>query len=342
MKNVLLNLINDWLLRGADARIVRASELYPWQLYPWEVAKESAATPNGTQQQADDILSYLVPDNPRLAELRARYEGFDPIVTTPLVWVDDILTPTDLKQFRGDNAYVYQLRGQQFNEFGYGLTTYYTLSASEGQLLTQASEDGAFGAYTLDVGGRTVSRDLLDSVREIDFLLRHVACEDRTLRVLDIGAGYGRLPHRLTEVLGRQVQVYATDAFPHSTFLSEFYLRYRNSPAEVIPLDEFDAFIGGANLDVAVNVHSFSECTAEAIEWWVSRLARHNVPNLMVIPNGEAKDVFTTCRTNDGQDMEAIFARRGYHCVVREHRYADPIVRQYGIDPAQISLFRLG
>lgn len=340
IRRALVEMINERLLRGRDVRLVRASQLYPWQL-----RMDSAAAPSAPASLTPDALAYLTPENPRLAELRQRYGRCEEAVTKPLLWVDAIVTQDDLKSFRGDNAYVwqlYELRGPQYSELGYALTTYYTLSAPEAPFLARMSEDGAFGVHALEVAGRLVSRDILDSAREIAFLTQHVTPREGPLRVLDIGAGYGRLPHRLTEVLGDSVRAYATDGFPTSSFLAEFYLRYRRTPAEMVPLDEFDGFIGKTPIDVAVNIHSFSECTLDAIEWWISRLARAGVPNLMVIPNEGARTALTTCRTIDGHDMEAIFTRYGYSCAAREFRYADPLVRIYGIDPAQLTLFRLG
>src|ERR1700681_3014867 len=55
--------------------------------------------------------SYLQINHPRLKELKTRYSMFDSRVTTPLVWKNDHVSTEDLLYFRGDNAYVWQLRG---------------------------------------------------------------------------------------------------------------------------------------------------------------------------------------------------------------------------------------
>jgi hypothetical protein len=53
----------------------------------------------------------------------------------------------------------------------------------------ELGNDGAFGAYTDDHGGRAVSRDMLDSVLEINFLEEQVGLSKLPqLSVLDIGA----------------------------------------------------------------------------------------------------------------------------------------------------------
>ena len=100
-----------------------------------------------------------------------------------------------------------------------------------------------------------------------------------------------------------------------------------------MPLDEVEALLAERPIDVAVNVHGFSECTGAAVAWWVERLARHRVRYLMVVPNEHPAHP-GRCRANDGGDLEPIFERFGYRILVREPRHADPIVQRYGIDPS--------
>jgi hypothetical protein len=284
---------------------------------------------------------WLRPDNPALIELKARYAAMDPHVTTPLVWTDDRLPPTDMLYFRGDNNFIWQLRGPNRNELTYALVYYHLKAAGDDGLIDRLGEDGLFGATAFMVDGRLVSRDLLDSVREIQFLRHHTCLGEGRGTLLDIGAGYGRLAWRLEQASGDDVRVFATDAFAPSTFISDYYLRHRGATrASVVPLDEVEALLAATKIDVAVNVHSFSECTPEAIAWWVERLARYRVGQLMVVPNpGSAGGV--RCQIEGGPDMAPIFERFGYRATVREPRYADPVVQTYGIDPVCLHLFEL-
>lgn len=335
MKYHLIKALNSLVSGFADVRILPTSYLYKWQ-YSFEDSLGLEST-NGYLQPNE----YLKADNPRLLELKTAYKNFDPAVITPLLWSDDVIKEGDLLSFRSDNAYVYQRRSLNHSELAYAITTYYTMSASENEIFERITEDGKFGAKTFEVGGKLISRDLLDSAREVDFIKRNIIPSEGPLRVLDIGAGYGRLAHRLTEALGDDVKVFATDGFAVSTFLAEFYLDQRNSSARVIPLNQFESFIANNSIDVAVNIHSFSECTTDAINWWVERLSKNGVKHLVIVPNGEFKTGLGTCLTNDGRNMEDIFLRHGYHCALREFRYSDKLVRQYGIDPAQLTLFSL-
>lgn len=314
-------------------RLMTRGGLYPWQMSP----ARGGSVGNG--EVPDGAAEYLRYDNPRLVELLDRYSRFDPQVTAPAVWTEGTLNSDELLHFRGDNAFVWQLRGLNFNELTYAMSYYALKTGPASDLLAAFSEDGLFGAHCFKIDGRIVTRDLLDSVREVDFIRTHVGLQGRT--ILDIGAGYGRLAHRLSEA-EPSLTVYATDAFAPSTFVAEYYLGFRGArQARALPLDEAEGLLRDKKVDLATNVHSFSECTPEAVAWWARRLAEAEVPRLMIIPNGEYFDLSQPCRYNGGKDMEATLGACGYTPVVRELRYADPAVQKYGVDPCQIALFEL-
>lgn len=297
-------------------------------------ARFEAALPAGARE-------HLRPDHPELLDLEARYKTFEPRVTRPLVWRAHRVSDEDLLSFRGDNAFVWQVRGPNRTEAGYALCYYQLRSTPAGALLGRLSEDGLFGAHAFEIDGRLVTRDLLDSVGEIEFLTRHLGIDRGAWNILDIGAGYGRLAHRLDELGHEGLEVYATDAFARSTFLCRYYLGFRGARrARAVPLDEVDSLFQRTQIQIATNVHSFSECTADAVDWWLGRLARHGVPWLMVVPN-EGSSGGARCEGNDGTDQEAIFERHGYRLRVREPRYRDPVVQKHGVDPVWLHLFAL-
>ena len=183
--------------------------------------------------------------------------------------------------------------GVHTNQLAYALTTYYVKSIDQLGLVGKLDEDPLFGNVCFDIDNRLVSRDLLDSILEIYFLEKHLklsALENPTL--LDIGAGYGRLAHRMLNALPNIKQVLCTDAFPVSTFVSEYYLRFRDlgDRAKVVPLDEIEQALWDHPVDIAINIHSFPECRLSAIEWWVSRLAKYGVRYLMIVPNSDLPD----------------------------------------------------
>lgn len=307
-------------------------------LYDWQKRSFKAQAGFRSSPLPPGAAEYLTISNPRLADLRARYAGFNSAVTSPAVWTDDLVSAEDMMYFRGDNAYVWQVRDRGMNMLSYALTTYYVPSIDPLGLMQKLEEDDSFGVHSFTVGNKLVSRDLLDSISEIYFLERHLKIAGRpNFSVLDIGAGYGRLAHRMATALPN-VRYFCTDAYATSTFLSEYYLRYRGlaGRATVLPLDEVEQGLARESIDIAVNIHSFSECTPSAIEWWISRIAQHNIRYLMIVPNTGDR-----LATHEGFDFSTIIEKHGYKLKAKDPKYRDPVVQQYAINPSTYFLFEL-
>ncbi len=187
------NLVNG-VLSNFGYKIVPNSLLYEWQRNPNSAPNFSikAPLPAGAK-------SYLHASHPRLKDLESRYATFDRKVTQPLVWSESHIRNHDILYFRGDNAYVWQLRGKEMNVISYALSTYYTISIDKLNLLDTLIEDEYFGNYVFCIDNKNISRDLLDSILEIYFLERHDLLSKKPLNILDIGAGYGRLAHRMVQ-----------------------------------------------------------------------------------------------------------------------------------------------
>ena len=229
-------------------------------------------------------------DAPRLLELRAAYSAADPAVRVHSRWTDEVFASwLDLQHFRGDNAYVYQFReDRRVSELKHLLYLQEVMARDRVGLLNELSEDGAFGCWTFEFEGLPrCSRELLDSVNELLFLDAELGIRSGTCpRVLDIGAGYGRMAHRYVTAVPATSDYCCVDAIAESTFLSEYYVRYRGvaPPARVVPLFDVPSLEPGA-FDLALNIHSWSECTLDAIGWWAEVLAHLQVPRVFVVPN---------------------------------------------------------
>lgn len=318
--------------------IVEKNILYDWQhlktpvtrLFPFPIASAAGADLNS--------------DNPRLLSLKENYNKFDTKVTTPLCWTDNHVHNSDITNFRGDNAYVWQLRGQNMNPLGYALSMYYVMSIDDKGLLNQLEEDGAFGANLFEVGGKNVSRDLLDSITEIYFLEKHLGLSRlNSINIIDIGAGYGRLAHRLSCANPNLGRYYCTDAVAVSSFICEYYIRYRGIDhiAKMVPLHEIKDFLTDNEIDLAINIHSFSECTLEAIDWWLDLLTESRVKFLFLIPNLVNPSKADQLLTNDWKDFSSLIYSHGYRLVISEPKYLDPVIMRYGVNPAYYFLFYL-
>jgi SAM-dependent methyltransferase len=205
------------------------------------------------------------------------------------------------------------------------------------------TEDDLFGAYALRVGSETITRDRLDSACEISFLERHLSIGLGTpFRILDIGSGYGRLGHRFVQAF-ENATVWCVDAVAEASFLCEYYLRVRKveGRSEMVPLFELEDRLRDAKIDLAVNVHSFSECRKSAIAWWARLLRRHSVPYLMIVPNPDGTRLLSLEDDGSRADFVPVLEAEGYHCVVQEPKFAEEAVQRLGVSPTRYYLFRL-
>lgn len=314
------------VLSPFDLRLVRKKEFdsltkssLPEELHPALTAEQE---------------SYLQGSNPFLQSLRQRYGSHPASVHSQ--WSRDFIDKkVDFRTFRSDNAYVWQ--GRQFSDQTYLLTAYYAKTIDRLGIFDRLTEDGIFAPFTFRFNGKLISRDLIDSVLEINFL--HECFGDRKMALLDIGAGYGRMAHRMSEVCPWIDPIYCTDAIPESTFLCDFYLKFRNARARAVPLDEIEALVKRGGIDIATNVHSFSECTRASISWWVALLREGGVKHLMVVPNRSDKILSTEL---DGKrlDVAEVFANAGYRLRLKRPKYGDATAMdRYGIGPTWYLLF---
>jgi SAM-dependent methyltransferase len=321
------------LLKHADVALVRASRLG----FQYELVTQDEWVPS-LPGAADAAL--LRGDNKRLLALREQYAGLgDHPARVASLWSAEFSSTVDLTTFRGHNAYLWQIAMTPAQRMSFLLAGYYAHSVDALGLLERMTEDGAFGAYTFRFMERfTGSRDLVDSVGEINFLERHLGLSRRSgFSVLDIGAGYGRLLHRLAQAFPQSMRGVATDAVPESTFLSEFYLRHRGvaGQVQVVPLPEVEATLSGQAIDLVTNVHSFSECTLGAIEWWLDRVVQAGARHLFIVPNAYHNGgLQLLSRERDGRYLDFLPAieRRGFRLLAREPKYRDTSLHAFGIN----------
>jgi SAM-dependent methyltransferase len=146
------------------------------------------------------------------------------------------------------------------------------------------------------------------------------ATRSEVVTILDIGAGYGRLAHHATTAFANVTYV-CTDAIPLSTFVSRDYLHFRGvDRATVIPLDRIADEIAGTKVDLAVNIHSFSECPASAITWWLDLLAENEVQHVMIVPNTDTR-LLSKEREGPKVDLRPLLTGRGYELVRLRPKY---------------------
>ena len=284
--------------------------------------------------------------NPALVELRERYSAAQLLMGPSPYWRPDYFTPDDLLYFRGDNCYVWQFQDSNAPE-KYLLTHLYLKSIDTLRLFDVLTESGDYGVFTFPTGEvdrrgdpEVVSRDLLDSVCELLFLDRMLQISRRPeLRVLDIGAGYGRLAYRAVTAFTNIETYFCIDPIPESTFLCQYYLAKKAAPRTRVIAFDNDELIPGA-IDLAINIHSFSECAIQAVDYWVSRCAELEIGYLFIVPNASTPGG-EDLRLMDGTDFSPVLARHGYRLWHSEPKYANPEVQKFGVSPKWYYLFAL-
>ncbi len=144
------------------------------------------------------------------------------------------------------------------------------------RVLLRDAEYGASVVTTNALGD--ITRSALDAAVECDFLRRHLPNYD--MRVLDVGAGYGRLATAI-EAYIPSLHVTCVDAVPLSTFLCEWYTKKYAPKVKTIHVSD----INSVKCDLAINVHSWNECNCEQVQAWVDKLLELGTQYLFTVSN---------------------------------------------------------
>ena len=284
-----------------------------------------------------------------LDALRVRYEAFDVDARLHSQWCSSLVQEIDFKLFRGDSALMYQHRDANM-PVTYLATYYYHALSGDRDLLETCTEDTSFGVYAFRVGSEIVTRDRLDSVSEIGFLREVLELKpSSSLSILDIGSGYGRLAWRINQCFPN-VKVVCADAIPESAFLCGTYLSFRGaSPSvKVVALPDLSTELSQTPVDVAIAVNSLSECSAQAIVWWLDLLLAHRVKYIILIPHGSFDEgkMLLSCESGwltgtPGKALLPLLEERGYRPLLTRPKYREPQMQRYGVSPTYYHLFKL-
>lgn len=249
------------------------------------------------------------------------------------VWSKKHLKNFDVNNFRGDSVYIWQTRSYQ--SVNYFVSYIYALKIDKLNLESRFSELGCFGVETFTFGNRLVSRDLVDSIIELNYLEQKLNFSGiKNLHILDIGAGYGRLAKRIKEGFP-DIRVSCIDAIPMSTCLSRFYLDeyIQNGSVTVHQLDGIDAILKGS-IKLAINIHSFSEMAIESVQFWVDFLVSKAIEYVFVVPNGPDLTL------NDGSNFGELFEKAGYRIIEKDSKYTDEDFAKFAIYPSTYYLLK--
>jgi hypothetical protein len=192
----------------------------------------------------------------------------------------------------------------------------YIISIGRESWLDVCKEDGALGVTAEMYGNRLVSRDLVDSIVEIDWLTKTLG-PDQCSNILDIGAGYGRLAHRMHQLYPEK-KVHNTDMIDVALQSCKKYMAFRNVPAPVFHGKDLPDDI---QFDLAINIHSFPELKRDQVNWWLDWLVAHKVPRLFIIPHMLEDQHDQMLLLHDGKSFKPDILAHGYEV---EHHWVGP------------------
>jgi len=265
-------------------------------------------------------------------ELAKRYKDLG-IEHIDGVWNRKHLKNFDVARFRADSIYVWQTR--QFQEINYYLTYLYILEIDKLGLLGRLQESGDYGVETFSFENGKVSRDLMDSVIEINYLNDLLSLSNQQdLQILDIGAGYGRFAHRILESFPES-NVTCIDAIPLSTCISRIYLGsfIQSKRATVHDLESLNE-VKPKKFNLAVNIHSFSEMSLKSVKFWINFLVKNEVEFLFVVPNGPELAL------NDGTNFGLLLQQAGFEILDRREKYHFGEYSKFAIYPSTYYLLQ--
>ena len=318
--DIRLKIAQLWV--SHDGRNPRARDFLYQALerYPWYVR-----SPPSTET-VDEV--YL-----RCGDLLRAFESEYSFVRDELSLWRDWVQRSDVIGFRGEFC-VSQAGSHDPSNFGptrllqaYTVAYEYALSHDRLAALSKFSDDGAYGGLRFEVNGQIVSSDTIDSCLQLNFIARHCGFTPADeLMMVDIGAGWGRLVSRFLELFPRSF-AYALDAVPFSSFCAHRYLKHRghSDRARVGSRAKLEGVQPGT-LDIAVNIHSWSEAPLASIEEWLSRLDALRVPFLFFVPHGVP--AYTTEQSGPPKLIVPTILAHGWQTVAEEPKYGVSLQRQ--------------
>lgn len=265
-------------------------------------------------------------------ELEKRYENLG-FISSRGVWTKNHLRNFDFQKFRGDNIYVWQSR--MFEEINFFVSYQYALKMDAMDLNKKFIESKSYGVEVYEFDGLAISREWIDSILEINYLEEKIGLTTTLdLEIIDIGAGYGRLAFRLAEAFPLS-KINCVDAIPLSTCLSRVYLEPFIESQQVIvhDLETVQAVVRG-RINLAVNVHSFSEMSLEWVNYWIDFLVEKDVKYLFIVPNGSSLTL------NNGADFGSLLIGAGYTVIDQKSKYSESDFKKFGIYPSTYFLLK--
>ena len=224
-------------------------------------------------------LKSLIGDDAEL--YKPFYDELTPLSSLGM-W-DEWQKKASTSNFASESVYVAQnsYSEERFREVAKEVATFGPVDVMGGM-----TRDAEFGARVVETELGGVTRMWLDGNVEIDFIRRNIPNMER-LRVLDIGAGYGRLAVMMRPLVKEYTCV---DPVKISTEICRAYTARFDSRVITLGIEEFSN--SNAKYDLAINIHCWNECTLEQVEAWIQAIADRKIPYLFTVDHGRPGEAY--------------------------------------------------
>ncbi len=289
----------------------------------------------GSSAYIDQILRHINRWERRKVEIQ---------IPTSMWRVKKLYKRLNLPHFRSDNQYIYQTRDNNTPDSTV-LTYKYVANNDKLCVLVRSKETGEFGSEIVRIPTYgLVSRDLLDSANELNFLENVIGLSKIVnLTIFDIGAGYGRLAVHSIATLENIEKHVCLDAVPGSLGICEFYLKYKQLNPEKYHISFLPEDYLPPKNSIAVAIHSFSEMPLESVLYWIEFLKKMEVDWILIVPNREkhkGKKLLATEVNGSRTDYSGMLLKNGYENYGIFPKYNDPDIQEFGISPTMYHLYK--
>ena len=277
---------------------------------------------------------FLDINNPEFQRISKVYSEINSDKSFWVDWFDN----ADFKNFKGENVFVTQLAGLRSIKTAYENTVKFAVQNDRLGLMSIFDEDRKFGVESVLLENGCFSRDRVDSVIEINYFSKLIGLtRESNIRVLDIGAGYGRFSSRVLQAFPG-AYVYCGDVVPQATFLCDFYMKFKGFNSTHFTCGSYDGLEAESYFDLAVNIHSFSEAPLVSIKKWLD-LVYLKAEYLFIVPSGN--ELVSMEQDGSRESYEGYINQLGYELVEKTFKYdGEDFPRDLCLSPTNYYLFR--
>lgn len=77
------------------------------------------------------------------------------------------------------------------------------------------------------------------------------------------------------------------------------------------------------------------------IRYWIGQISKKKIKYLFIVPNAQ-NNGGKKLISYEGMNFHSLIEQSGFRLKVREPKYSEPVIQQYGVSPTYYHLFKYG